>query len=33
MARKLNPQGLIEQRNYLFKGYAQYKDKVFDEFK
>lgn len=28
--RKLNPQGIIDQQTYLFKDYAQYKDKIFE---
>lgn len=32
MARKLNPQGLIEQNNYLFADHAQFKDLVFKKF-
>lgn len=33
MARKLNPQGMIQESRYLFANQAQYKDKVFDAFK
>lgn len=33
MARKLNPEGLIEQRAYLFENHAQYRDSVFSKFK
>lgn len=32
MARKLNPEGLLDQKNYLFKGYASYEDRLFEEF-
>lgn len=32
MARKLNPQGLIDQKNYVFRDHAQYKDKVNTKF-
>lgn len=32
MARKLNPEGLINEERYIFKDHAQYKDKVFETF-
>ncbi len=33
MARKLNPQGLIDQKNYLFADHAKFEDKVEAAFR
>lgn len=32
MARSLNPEGLLDQKNYLFKGYASYEEKLYEAF-